>query len=63
MFNISLEVWKLETVKKVDEQYKGKLVFDIQSREKKFVSIQRKTIDTYLDEAKSIEEGKLFQFD
>lgn len=53
----------METVKKVDEQYKGKLVFDIQSREKKYVSIQRKTIDTYLDEAKSIEEGKLFQFD
>ena len=53
----------METVKKVDEQYKGKLVFDIQCREKKFVSIQRKTIDTYLDEAKSIEKGKLFQFD
>lgn len=53
----------METVKKIDEQYHEKLVFDIQVKKEKYVSIQRKIIDTYLDEAQSIKKGKLFQFD
>lgn len=52
----------METVKKIDEQYRDKLIFDIKIKDKNFVSIQRKIKDTYLDEAKSIEKGKLFQF-
>ena len=55
-------LYKLETVKKIDEQYRDKLIFDIKIKDKNFVSIQRKIKDTYLDEAKSIEKGKLFQF-
>lgn len=53
----------METVKKIDEQYHGKLVFDIPAKKENYVSVQRKTIDTYLDEAQSIKKGKLFQFD